>query len=166
MEPDPVSGLTVLHIMLQDHDVKHLLGLVVGKFAMGDESAEEGRQGMDTLIGKLVDIREKLIPEMSEMLLSFDSCLDSIKGNKGYLLMLQGNGSIVDKGLDSLSIFTLKHHLQLLPSCVPVVSIISIDVKSFHVVKWPGIENIPVLQVMGELKLILGASQQLLGWEA
>ena len=72
---------------------------------------------MVTLIGELADIGEKLIPEM---VLSCDSCADSIRGILEHLLVLQGNGPIVDKRLESLAIFTLKHHLQLLPACVPV----------------------------------------------
>ena len=166
LEPDLISDLIVLHCLLQDPAVKHLLGLGEGKLALGDEGADAGRQGMDTLIRELADIREKLIPEMPEMLLGFDNNANSIKSILGHLLVLQSDGLLVDKGLESLSIFTLKHHLQLLPACVQVISLISIDVKGFKVVKHTGIEDFSVLQLMGELKLNLGASQQLLGWEA
>ena len=34
---DPVSGLMVLHCMLQDHDFKHLLDFRKGEPAFGDE---------------------------------------------------------------------------------------------------------------------------------
>ena len=77
----------VSHCMLQDHDFKHLLGLEVGKFALGDEGADMGQQGMDALIRELADIGEKLIPKVPGMLLSFNSCADSIKGITGCLLM-------------------------------------------------------------------------------
>ena len=86
---------------------------------------------MDTLIGELAHIGEKLIPKIPEMLLKFNSCANSIKGITRYLLVLWGDGSIVNKGLESLSIFTLKHHLQLMPAHVPVISLISGDVKGF-----------------------------------
>ena len=134
LETDPVSGLMVSHCMLQDHDFKHLLSLGMDKLALGNEGAYVGRQGMDTLIGELADIREKLILEVPEMLLSFNSGAYSIKGILGHLLVLWGDGPIVGKGLVSLSIFTLKHHLQLLPAGMPVISLISIDVKDFQVI--------------------------------
>ena len=98
---------------------------------------------MDTLIRELADIAEKLIPKVPEILLGFNSCADSIKGIAGCLLVLQGDGPIVDKGLQSMSIFTLKHHVQLIPAHVPVIGLI--------------------LQLMGEFKLNFGASQQLTG---
>ena len=66
---------------------------------MDDEGTDAGKQGMDTLIKELVDIGEKLIPKMQEMLLGFDSHADSIKGITGHLLVLQGNGPIVNKEL-------------------------------------------------------------------
>ena len=90
LEVDPVSGFIVSHCMLQDHDFKHLLGLRVGEFALGSEGAYADRQGMDTHIEELEDIREKLIPEMPEMLLSFDSHADSIRGILECLLVLSG----------------------------------------------------------------------------
>ena len=103
----------------------------MGEVALGDKGAYVGGQGMDTLIGELADIGEKLIPEM---LLSFNSHVDSIKCFPGHHLVLLGDGSIVDKGLDSLSIFTLKHHFQLPPACVAVISLISIVVEGFQVI--------------------------------
>ena len=102
----------------------------MGKLALGDKGTDVGRQGMDTLLGELADIREKLILEMPEMLLSFGSHANSIKGILGHLLVGQSEGPIVSKGLGSLSIFTLKHHLHLLPASLPVVSFISIDVNA------------------------------------
>ena len=86
---------------------------------------------MDTLIGELADIGEKFIPEM---LIGFDSSADGIKGFLGHLLVLQGDGPIVNEGLQSLSIFALKHHLQLLPACALVISLISVDVEGFQVI--------------------------------
>ena len=84
--------------------------------------------------GELADIGEKFVLEISEMLLSFYSCANGIKGFSGCLLVLWGDGPIVDDGLESLSIFSLEHHLQLLPACVPVISLISIDVEGFQVI--------------------------------
>ena len=152
--------------MLQDHDFKHLLGLRMGELALGNEGVDVGRQVMATLIRELVDIGEKLIPKMPDMLLDFDSPADSIKGITVHLLMLQDDGPIVNKGLESLSIFTLKNHLQPMPAHVLIISLISIDVEGFQIVRHPGAEDFSFLQLMGELKLNLGASQQLLGQEA
>ena len=53
-----------------------------------------------------------------------------------------------------------------MPAHALVISLISVDVKGFQVVKYPGVEDFPVLWLMGELKLNLGASQQLMGQEA
>ena len=69
LEPDLVSGLMVSHCMLQDHDFVHLLGLGVGKLALGNKGTDVGRQGMDTLVRELADIRQKLIPECSSALI-------------------------------------------------------------------------------------------------
>ena len=69
LEPYPVSGLTVLHFMLQDHDFKHFLGLRVREFALGEEVSDMGSQGVDAIIGELADIREHFVPEAPEMLL-------------------------------------------------------------------------------------------------
>ena len=43
LEQDPVTGLVVLHCMLQDHDFQHLLGLEVRECALGDEGVNRGR---------------------------------------------------------------------------------------------------------------------------
>ena len=113
-----------------------------------------GRQGMDTLTGELQDIREEFILAVPEMLLGLHNSTDSIKGKPGHPLTLHGVGPIVDEGLEGLSIFALDH-LKLLPVCMLVISFISIDVKDFGVVKSPGVEDLPVLQLMGELKFNL-----------
>ena len=75
-----------------------------------------GRQHMDNLIGELADIREKLIPEMPEMLIGFYSSVSGIKGFLGHLLVLQGYGPIVDKGLESISLA-----LNIIFSCFQTV---------------------------------------------
>ena len=84
---------------------------------MCDEGGYMKRKGMDSLIGKLADIREKFVLEIPEVVISLYSSADGIKSFPGHLLVL-----------------TLKHHLQLLPACVAVVSLISINVKAFQVV--------------------------------
>ena len=131
--------------MLQDHDFEHFLGLGVSEFTLGDEGTDMGRQGMDTLIRELADVRKEFIPKMSQMLFGLYCSTNSIKGKLEHPLTHQGNGPIVNEGLESLSIFTLEHHLQLLPACVAVVSLISIDVKGLQVVKSPDIEDFPFL---------------------
>ena len=49
-------------------------------------------------------------------------------------------------------IFTLKHHLKLLPASVAVVIFLGIDVEAFQVNYSPGIEYFLVPQLAGELK--------------
>ena len=58
----------------------------VGELALGNEGSDAGGQGMDTLTGELVDIREEVIPEVPEMLLRLDSSTSSIKGKLGHSL--------------------------------------------------------------------------------
>ena len=79
------------------------------------------------------DTGKKFVPEIPEMLLNFYSSANGIKGFTG-LLVLCRYGPIVSKGLESLSIFALEHHLQLLPVSVLVIRLISIDVESFQVI--------------------------------
>ena len=64
---------------------------------MGNKDVGMGRQGMDTLIGELADIREEFIPEVPEMLLRLYCSTDSIRGKPGHPLTLQGDGPIVDE---------------------------------------------------------------------
>ena len=86
----------------------------MGKLALGDKGGYFGGQNMDTLIRELADVREKLIPEVPEMLLRLNSCSSCIKGKPGHPLTFLGDSAIVYEGLECLSVFTLKHHLKLL----------------------------------------------------
>ena len=138
-------GLMISHGMLQDHDFQHFLGFGVRKFALGDEVFDMGGQGMDTLIRELEDVGNEFIPEVPEMFLKLYSGTDIIKGKLGHLLTPQGDGRIVDEGLESLSVFALENHLQLLPAHAQVISFISFIVEGFQVVTSPGIEDFPVL---------------------
>ena len=65
---------------------------------MEDESSNVVGQGMDTLIRELADVREELILEVPEMLLRLNSCHNSIIGELGCPLTLQGDGAIVYEG--------------------------------------------------------------------
>ena len=103
------------------------------------------RQGMDMLDGELANTGKEFIPKMPEMLLGLYCSSNSIKGKLGHSLTPHSNGPIVDEGLESLLIFTLKHHLQLLSAHVPVISLISTNVKGFQVLKGPGLEDFLVL---------------------
>ena len=118
---------------------------------------------MDTLIAELVDVKEELIREMPEMLLRLDSSANSITGKPGHPLTLRGDGTIVDEGLEILLVLALKHHFKLLPASAAVISLLCIDVKGPQVIYNPGVEELPVLQLMGELKLNVGTSQWVLG---
>ena len=50
LEPDPAPGFMVSHYMLEDHNLQHLLGLVLGKLALVHESSYSVFFGMDTFI--------------------------------------------------------------------------------------------------------------------
>ena len=95
-------------------------------------------------------------PKVPEMIISFNSCANNIKGIFGHLLVLLGNGPIVDEGLQSLSFLTLGHHLSLAPASMAVISLISTDVESFQIIESHGVENFPVLQLTGGIEIEIG----------
>ena len=68
--------------------------------------------------------------------------------------------AILNEGLESLLVFTLEHHLQLLSSGLFVISFFSINVQGLQVIYGSGMEDFPVLQLLGVLMLNFGASQQ------
>ena len=63
--------------------------------------------------------------------------------------MLQDDGPVVVQSLEGLPVFSLKHHLQLLPASLHGVSLFGIDVEGLQEVDGPGVENLPVLQLLG-----------------
>ena len=69
--------------------------------------------------------------------------------------MLQRDGPIINEGLKGLYILTLKHHLQLVPASMAAINLINIDVEGFQVVKSPGVEDFPVLQMMEGIEIEL-----------
>ena len=46
----------------------------------------------------------------------------------GYLLLLEGEGPIVNEGLEGLPVFALKHHPKLFPAGFVVIDFFSIDI--------------------------------------
>ena len=60
--------------------------------------------------------------------------------------MLRSHDITVYKVLESLSIFTIKHELELLPSLVAVISNLWLYVKGIQVVERP-LEDTPVLRL-------------------
>ena len=86
---------------------------------------------MDTHTGELADIREQFIPKMPEMLLEPNGSTNGIKSKLRCLLALHGDCAIICEGLEGSSIFTLKHHVDLLPASVAVVSLLTVDVEGF-----------------------------------
>ena len=67
--------------------------------------------------------------------------------------MLLGSGHIVSQSLESLPIFALKHHFQLLPARFGGVSFFGNDVEGIQEVKHPGVECLPVLCLLGGAKI-------------
>ena len=76
--PYLVPGLLVPYSMLENHDLQHLLGLGVGKLALGDEVGDALRQCMYSLARLLHNIGDKFIPMGPKMLLRLYGSHDSI----------------------------------------------------------------------------------------
>ena len=63
--------------------------------------------------------------------------------------MLPHGGFIVQESLKHLPVFTIKHHLELLPASLGVVRLIGVDVEGFQVMQGPGVEGLPVIHLLG-----------------
>ena len=66
-ESVPALGLMVPYCMLEDHDLQHLLHLIMGELALVDEGCCSGVKGMDAFIGLLAHIQDRLISEVPEV---------------------------------------------------------------------------------------------------
>ena len=97
------------------------------------------------LIRPLVHIWEELVLEVPEVVFRFDGSCYGILYLLGGLLVLLGNGAIVNQNLQGLLVFALKHHFQLLPASLHGVSFFGIDVEGLQEVSVPGVESLPVL---------------------
>ena len=75
------------------------------------------------------------------VLLRLDGGLDGIEHFLGCLLAVQGNGTVIDEGLESLPDFTLKSHFELPPASLAVISFFGIDIKGLQVVNCSCIEH-------------------------
>ena len=85
-------------------------------------------QFMDSLIWLLPNIGKQLIPVSPEKLLGLNSGTDAIQGVMGCFHALLSYGAIVHMHLEGLSIFALKHELELLPTLKAVMSLLSLKV--------------------------------------
>ena len=94
---------------------------------------------------------------MPEMLLRLYCSTDGIKDKPGHLLTLCSDGPTAYEGLESLSIFSLKHHVELLPASVVVISLLSVNVEGFQEVNGPGIEHFPVVRLTGGVEIECGS---------
>ena len=54
LEPDPVLGFVVPHCVLEEHNLQHLPGLIMGELTLVDDSSYPGIDGVDAFIGQLV----------------------------------------------------------------------------------------------------------------
>ena len=79
------------------------------------------------------------------MFFRLDDHYNDVQSLPGCLLQLLCDGCFVNQGLDSLPVFALKHHLQLLPASLCGVSFLSVDVKVIQEVEGYGIKHFPVL---------------------
>ena len=82
---------------------------------------------------------------LQEMLFIFDGGLDCIKDLYGGFLVLMGYDTFVDEGLQGLSVFSLKNHLELLQALLTGVFGLCVDVEGFEEVDCMGIENFPLI---------------------
>ena len=72
LELDPVLDFMVPHHMLEDHDVQHLPGPIMGELALVDESSYPGIEDADAFIRQLVHIQEELISELPSVVFILD----------------------------------------------------------------------------------------------
>ena len=77
---------------------------------------------------------------MPEVVFGHDGHYNGIQYLLGVLLLLLNNGAIINHGLESLPVFTLKCHLQLLPPGLCGVSFFGIDVEGLWEVDGPDVE--------------------------
>ena len=91
------------------------------------------------------------------MLLRLYCSTNGIKGKLGCLLTLWSDGPFLYEGLKSLSIFTLKHHAELLPASAVVISLLGINIEGFQEVNSPGIEQFLVLRLMRGVEIACGS---------
>ena len=86
---------------------------------------------MDAFIKVLAHIWQELILEVTEVVLRLNDSAKGILHSPGGLLMLRGDGLIVQEGLEHLAVFALKHHFELLPACPGIIRLFSINVGGF-----------------------------------
>ena len=77
----------------------------------------------------------------------------------GCLLVLQGDGPIVDEGLEGLPVFAFEHHFKLVPVSFIVIGFFDIDVEGLQVVNATHIKCSPVLRLPRCVEAELWASQ-------
>ena len=65
--------------------------------------------------------------------------------------------------LESISIFALKHELELLPTLMAIVSMVRLNAQGIQIIRSPGVEAFQSSDLLGELKWNVGASQWLFG---
>ena len=77
---------------------------------------------------------------MPEVLFVFGG-LDGIKDMYGHPLVLLGYDTIVSGGLQGLKVFSLEHHLELLPVLLTGVFSLGFNIKDFEEVHCLGIKG-------------------------
>ena len=70
--------------------------------------------------------------------------------------MLHSDSAIVYKGLEGLSILSLKHHVQLFPASMAFVSLLCVDVEGFEIVNCSSVEDLPVLRLVRGVEVEVG----------
>ena len=113
---DPVAGFMVTDSMLLKHDLQGLLCFLLCKFAVAYEDDHPCMYCEYTFFWLLSDIGEYFISIPPKMFSVPDVSLYGIKNLYGDLLVLWSDESIVDEGLQDLSVFSFKHHFELLPA--------------------------------------------------
>ena len=95
---------------------------------------------------------------MPQGLFISDSSLDGNEESHGHPLVLLSYDTIVDEGVQVLSVFSLKHCLEFLLALFTVVCGLSDDIKVFEEVNCTGMKGFPLIS------LVLGSGSEFGGF--
>ena len=97
-----------------------------------------------------------LVPEVIYI---FYCTLDDIKDCDGNLLVIRGDGAIVDEGFQGLAVFSLKHAL-LFSSFFGIIFPLCVYIRGFDKVNSMCVKGFPFICLIGGKEGEFGTSQQ------
>ena len=153
--------------MLEDHDLQHLLGFGVGKPTLSDEAGDGLGQSMYSCwTAKDCCLMLEISSYLWTKKCSSDFMVVTIASRAALSFVISSRqyGPVVYKGQESLSIFALKHELELLPIHYGCHQLGQARCLGHPGGQEPWCRRFSSPQtVVGELKWNVGASQQLWG---